>query len=399
VNETELHRLLDGIEIEGEADARRRTLALVRGAVVARERQSFPRRHMRALALATAVGVVAAVAVTPPGRAVVNSLRDSIGRERVVGRQPSAAELLRLPAAGRLLVGARSGPWIVPERGAKRLLGPYRDASWSPHGLFVVAVRKRDLLALDTRGRVRWSLPHQHRVLLPRWSPDGYRIGYFSGDTLRVTAGDGTGDHALFGPAAAVAPAWYPSAREHLLAFADSSHRVRLVDADSGHTLWRVPVDSPRTLAWTHDGRYLLSVSSSSGSTLTVIRRNGRSLGNYLIGAPGSHAVAVAPTADAYALATHDSYGQSTVVINDLRRHTTRRVFSGRGTFNTLAWSPDGNWLALGWPTADQILFVHARGRPEIRAVSNIGRQFDPASTRPRFPNLGGWCCTTNGQS
>ena len=66
MNETELHRLLDGVEIEGEAEARRRTLTLVRSAMTARERPSFPRRHMRALALATAVAVVAAVAVTSP---------------------------------------------------------------------------------------------------------------------------------------------------------------------------------------------------------------------------------------------------------------------------------------------------------------------------------------------
>ena len=48
MNETELHRLLDGVEIEGEAEARRRTLTLVRGAMGARERPSFPRRHVRA---------------------------------------------------------------------------------------------------------------------------------------------------------------------------------------------------------------------------------------------------------------------------------------------------------------------------------------------------------------
>ncbi len=300
MNETELHRLLDGVEIDGEAEARRRTLTLVRGAMAARERPSFPRRHMRALALATAVAVVAAVAVTSPGRAVVNSLRDTIGRERVVGRQPAAAELLRLPAGGRLLVGAHAGPWIVPERGAKRLLGPYRDASWSPHGLFVVAVRKRDLLALDPHGRIRWSLPHRKRVLLPRWSLDGYRIAYLSGNTLRVTAGDGTGDHPLFRPAAVVAAAWYRSTSEHLLAFVDATDRVRLADGDSGRTLWTVRVPKPATLAWTRDGRYLISVSDRG--TVTIIDRNGRRLHTFPI-PRGRHALAVSPHTDAYALA------------------------------------------------------------------------------------------------
>jgi hypothetical protein len=397
MNESKLHRLLDGVEVDGEAEARRRTLTLVRSAIAARERPSFPRRHMRALALATAVAVVAAVAVTPPGRAVVDSLRDTIGRERVVGRQPSAAELLRLPAPGKLLVSGRPGPWIVPDRGAKRLLGPYSDASWSPHGLFVVAVRKRDLLALDPHGRVRWSLPHQHRVRLPRWSPDGYRIAYLSGDTLRVTAGDGTGDHSLYRPAATVAAAWYPSATKHLLALVGADGRVRLADADTGRSLWTtVRLREPATLAWTRDGRYL--ISAGDRGTVTVIDHDGRRVHTFP-GVRGRPVLAVAPRKDVYALAGRSTAGQSTVTITDLRRRRTRRVFSGRGRFGSLAWSPDGNWLALGWQSADQILFLHARGRPEIRAVSNISRQFDPASTSPGFPGLGGWCCTTNGQS
>ena len=396
MNETQLHRLLDGVEIDGEAEARRRTLTLLRSAMAARERPNFPRRHLRALALATAVAVVAAVAVTSPGRAVVNALRDTIGRERVVGRQPAAAELLRLPAGGRLLVDARPGPWIVPERGAKRLLGPYQGASWSPHGLFVAAVRKRDLLALDPHGRIRWSLPHQQRLRLPRWSPDGYRIAYLSGNTLRVTAGDGTGDHPLFRPAATVAAAWYPGTTAHLLAFVDANDRVRLADADSGRTRWTVRVQKPATLAWTRDGRYLISVSDRG--TITIINRNGRRLHTFPI-PRGRHSLAVAPRTDAYALAGRSAAGQSTVTITDLQRQRTRRVFSGRGRFGSLAWSPDSNWLALTWQSADQILFLHATGRPEIRAVSNISRQFDPASTSPRFPSLGGWCCTMNGQS
>ena len=60
----------------------------------------------------------------------------------VVGVEESAPALFSLPASGQLLVTADSGAWVVDEDGSKRLLGGYREASWSPFGRFVVASRR-----------------------------------------------------------------------------------------------------------------------------------------------------------------------------------------------------------------------------------------------------------------
>jgi hypothetical protein len=49
--------------------------------------------------------------------------------------------------------------------------------------------------------------------------------------------------------------------------------------------------------------------------------------------------------------------------------------------------SPDGRWLAAGWPEADQLVFVSTDGPPAIQAVSNISAQFRSRS----FPTIEGW--------
>src|SRR5262249_13807934 len=155
------------VEIPGEHEARLRAWAVVSAAYERRERVSWPRRHARALALAAAVAAILAVVLSPAGGAVVRSLRDAVGRQRVVVR-PAPARV-SLPAPGRVLIVARSGAWILHRDGSKRRLGGYRLASWSPHGLFVVVARGGELTAVDPKGAVRWSLHREAPVTLARW--------------------------------------------------------------------------------------------------------------------------------------------------------------------------------------------------------------------------------------
>ena len=89
-----------------------------RAARRSREREPQPRRRswkpVAALALAL---VVVAGLLSPPGRAVLDEIRE------VVGVEESAPALFSLPAPGRLLVTADSGAWVVDADGSKRLLG------------------------------------------------------------------------------------------------------------------------------------------------------------------------------------------------------------------------------------------------------------------------------------
>ena len=118
------------------------------------DREPTPRRRnvVRPAAVLVAVAVVAGVIASPPGRAVVDRVREVVG---VKGAEPA---LFSLPSPGRLLVSSDAGVWVVERDGSKRLLGRYREATWSPFGRFVAAASANELAALEPDGSVRWTL-------------------------------------------------------------------------------------------------------------------------------------------------------------------------------------------------------------------------------------------------
>ena len=233
-----MRKELERLEIPGEHEARERSWAVVRAAYT--EREPVPtRRSWHPVALVAAGVVVAAGLLSPPGRAVLDEIREVVGVER---SQPA---LFSLPAAGRLLVTADSGAWVVEENGSKRLLGEYREASWSPFGRFVVASRRNELAALTPSGEVRWTLARPD-VRFPRWggSRMDTRIAYLSRGDLRVVGGDGKGDRLVDRLAAAQAAVWLPGS-DHRLAYARRDGDVRIVHADTGAVVDR---SAPRSL-------------------------------------------------------------------------------------------------------------------------------------------------------
>jgi hypothetical protein len=229
---------LDRIEIPDEQAARERAWAVVSAAFAEREPQPRRRSWKPAVAIAIAFVVVAGL-LSPPGRAVLDEIRE------VVGVEQSAPALFSLPAPGRLLVTADSGAWVVDADGSKRLLGSYHDASWSPFGRFVVASRPNELAALTPEGEVRWTLARRD-IGFPRWggTRTDTRIAYLSRGELRVVGGDGKGDRLLDGRAAERAPVWQQG-EGHRLAYATRDGAVRIVDADTGAVLDR---DAPAAL-------------------------------------------------------------------------------------------------------------------------------------------------------
>lgn len=356
---------LDRIDIPGEHEARERAWRLVQAAYA--EREPLPRRRRRtrpALALALAASV-AAVAFTPPGRAVLDTVREAIGIE-------SADEaLFSLPAAGRLLVVSDAGTWTVGEDGSARLLGGYRDATCSPFGRFLAASGPHQLAALEPDGDVHWKLLRRD-VRVPRWGGTltDTRIAYVSRDTVRVVAGDGTGDRSL---GAGTAAAWRPGSR-HVLAIAGTGE-LRAVEADNGRVLWRLDTPGARAVAWSADAKYLLALTPR-GFELDV------GSGSHLTGVdPRVIAAAFAPRGHRLALVRRTKSGSTLSVDGHVR-------FQGTGTFADVVWSPDGDWLAVSWPAADQLVFVRASGERRIEAAANLADQFESSA----FPRIAAWC-------
>jgi dipeptidyl aminopeptidase/acylaminoacyl peptidase len=377
-----------------ELGAQRRGWRVVRTAFTERVPTPWPVRHRRPLAAVAVAVAVLAAALSPPGRAVIRGVREAVGTEKVVGVPRARPALFSLPTAGRVLVSAPSGVWIVAADGARRKLGAYDEATWSPRGLFVGASKRHQLSALTPKGVVRWTLSRP-RVHHPRWSPSGFRVAYLSGGNLRVMAGDGTGDQRL-DSASAVAPTWRPGA-EHVLAYVSRGGAVKVAEPDARRTIWTaggVAFDATQ-LEWSADATRLLAVRGLTGGRflLAVFNANGRRLQTLQFsGRPMD--VAFAPDDHRIALVRRLGARSELLVVDADRLRSQKLVFSGKGVFSDVAWAPNARWLLLGWPSADQWLFVRSTDVSKIKAFSSLRVQFDPGgSGAGAFPRINGWCC------
>lgn len=410
MNEQRVKELLRGERLPEDPGAEERGWQVVRAAFGARQPvPAGPRLSRLAIALA-AVLLVLAIALSPAGAKVADLVHEVVKP----GEENARPALTSLPAPGRLLVTSAKGPWIVDRDGSKRLLGAYEDAAWSPHGIFVATTRGRELTAVEPTGNVHWSLAAPQPVSDPTWSPSGIRIAYLSGSSLRVVAGDGTGDRLIVRGTAQVSPAWRPlrgglpprgrvvtGPGTNVLAYVDRRGHVLIRDINTDRLLIRNPPGpTPTKISWSSDGKRLLTVSRHTVSTFdagnlyrhpTTVQTSAGWTVEAASFEPGTHRVAAVETRET------SRHTQQSVVLftrTDARTALADRLFAGPGRFEDLSWSPDGQWLLIGWRDADQWLFLHpADGN--VRAVSNISRQFDPGATgRPPFPQVSGWCCT-----
>lgn len=379
-------RALTRLHPPGELEAEDRAWTVVRAAYQARSparRRVSARRPIVAVAAALVAG---AVALSPAGATVGRLIT------RALGVHHASPALFSLPAPGRLLVSGPGGTWTVAADGAARRLGPWTQASWSPHGLYVAVAAGDRLAAVDPRGAPRWTLARP-AIRDPSWYPPlGYRVAYLSGHELRVVAGDGTGDHLLAAHVASVAPAWRPT-HPFQLAYVTGAGRLEVRDADTGRVLWS---DSPpaaiHQLLWSATGGRLVAISQMR--VFIYGAGGGLSAETGLPGGAPATDAALSPDGRKLAL-TVGGGASNQVVLEDLAHQTFRRVLAGAG-LTQVAWSPDGRWLLVSWPAANQLVFVRVAGQPRIEAAGRIAQQL-AAGGRHGFPQLGGWCCTAGG--
>jgi hypothetical protein len=394
MNEQQLRDLLREVEVPSERAAEERAWALTERAYAERERVSRHNRR-RPLLLAMAGAILLALALlSPAGAAIRDWVSDVVGP----GAKHARPTLRSLPADGKLLVQSAQGPWIVQADGTQRLLGAYGESAWSPHGVYVVAARGPRLVTLEADGDPRWALTAPGPVSMPTWqAPDGFRIAYLSGRSLRVVNGDGTQNHKVAPGVAPVAPSWRPGAR-HVLAFVGATGDVQLEDTDSGQRLQRFAVPLAHDLAWSRDGDQL---AVATGSAIAVVRPFTREAGSRVQGRPNTTVGQVAYSPSGHRLAYIRGVADAGTAGSELllgrlgaREIPERTLFSVPGHLMDPTWSPDGQWVLVGWREADQWLFIDTRDPSRVIAISNIDRQFDPgAANRSAFPRISGWCC------
>ena len=365
------HRLaesLRGTRAPDEDAAEERAWELVQAAYAEREPIPRPANRARRVALALAGGAaVVAIGLSPAGAEVGDFVSDVIG----INDEDAKPALRSLPAAGELLVETEQGPWIVRADGSKRLLGAYDQATWSqPRGLNVAVTDGRELIAVDPAGAVQWTISAQAPVRDPRWSTSGYRIAYRTGGDLWVVAGDGTGAARVARDVAPVAPAWRPidpesklaavpnSPGSHVLSYVTAAGEIRTIDTDSGDSLPTTQRDLE-----------LLTAPAAGGPK----------------------EVARSPQGESTALIrTHGEREELVLLRDGVPR--ARVIFAAPGDLTGPTWSPDGEWLLVGWREADQWVFINPERPQRLIAIDRISEQFDPGDgNEADFPRPVGW--------
>jgi hypothetical protein len=367
--------------LPGEADAAARSWPVVEAALADRGQPGHagsPRRVALRLALvAVLAAALLAMALSPAGAAVGDWIGDRFARE-----ERAAPAFAALPEGQPVLAISRGGAYVVRPDSTRRL-GSFSQAGWSPHGLHVVGVQGRRVIAMTQAATLKWTLARPRAVHDPAWSSgDGFRVAYLEGATLRVVVGNGdpATDHPLGRRAAAVTPAWLPRS-DRWLTYATTGGAIRTVDVDSGRALWETRVsasgETPRALAWSSRGDRLVALWSDS---VTVLDLHGRV--RRTIPLPGV----------ARELALHPSGDRMAVVLANrvleirLDRRRERVLF--QGTVDGVAWSGDGRRLLMSWSDTDQWLMLGPGHR--VRALHGVSRELGAAGG---FPRVAGWCC------
>lgn len=380
-----VERELQRFKAPEERAAQARAWDVVRFAYGARPPRPRPAPRWRLALAPGAIAVVAALTLTPAGATVGRLISHALG-------VPHAARaLFSLPAPGSLLVSGRDQTWIVSSDGSRRRVGSWHQANWSPHGIYVVTAAGDRLAAVNPHGVVQWALTRP-RVSDPRWyAPTGFRIAYRSGSTLRVVAGNGTGDHLVASGVAPIAPAWRPG-HPYELAYVQRQ-RLILRDAGSGQVIWTRPIRTVLKLGWSSSGDRLLILTRGGAQ---VVTGSGRTTATIPTGpAAAVRDGALSPNGRALALV---SRGGLEVARLRSSRPVVKTVLAGSG-IRQVIWSPNSQWLLAAWPAADQWVFVASGPRPRIEAVSRIAQQFSSARRTDPFPRLDGWCCTAQGSA
>jgi hypothetical protein len=155
--------------------------------------------------------------------------------------------------------------------------------------------------------------------------------------------------------------------------FIAATRANQLVALDpQGNVRWTLARPAPRSPVWT-GSRTDTRITYVSGGKLRVVAGDGT--GDHILGpAPRGPA---GPRSGAH---IRRRAAQSEVVAGG------RIVFRGTGVFDQVLRSPDGRWLLVSWPTANQWVFVRLQPR-KIVGVSRIAQQFGRSAT------IRGWCC------
>ena len=322
----------------------------------------------------------------PPGADVREWIADAID----VGEEDARPVLGSLPAPGSVLVESREGAWVLHEDGSRRRLGDYdaRDLV-AERPLRRCRAKGRELFALDPAGDVRGggSLPPRRSDRSTGRTDEGYRVAYVAGEELHVVAGDGTGDVTLDDAVDARAIAWRPETSPtravHELAYVDADNRVTVVDTDSAAGAAGAPERLPRRWSRSNGRPTATGCSWSQRSFALTFEGDGTTAFKGPI-ASGFSEATLSPDGETDRCGAAGQGGRYRAEAAPVRAgegsesacSTRAAPTSGSSTFGAPTFSPDGEWILLPWPEADQWLFIRIADR-RVVPIADISRQLD----------------------
>lgn len=169
------------------------------------------------------------------------------------------------------------------------------------------------------------------------WSPDGSKLAFADGITLRIAAADGSRQSEIAGGVEATAPAWSPDGSRIAFSRSESVWTVRS-DGSGGATL----VEPHGQLAgWTPDGR--LIVITENPSLVVIHEKNGT---RRVI---ASVALALVPpeVSPDGRMVAYLSHGIAVAAVDGTgSRAITPPCCGSESVFSPLAWSPDSGQVA-----------------------------------------------------
>ena len=348
----------------GEGEAGERTWQVVRAAF--EERLPSPqKRDWRPFALAAAMAVVLAAAFSPPGNAVLGSLRDAVR-----GAKNAKPALASLPAPGRLLAESSSGI------GSCRTTGPNgcSPATGMRRGRRTVstlaAVHGNELRALEPNGRVHGRSGARAGVRTRRWSFDGFRIAYFAGRSLESSTATAPGDRLLTREFDPDPPRGSRTRTPSRTSTEPGTSRSRTSTNGTATRPCRPARRHVTLLGRRREDIRRRRAACPSKSSRSVARGSAR----LDRGIAQVSAAAISPNGKRIAF-VETRGGRSTLQLTGVLGGQTVPIFGGAGTFANVDWSPDGRRPLLDWSSADQWLFIDSPVK-KVLAVSNIRANF-----------------------
>lgn len=245
------------------------------------------------------------------------------------------------------------------------------DAAWSPNGKYIATSYDKMIQVWDASpgGQALVYRGHKESALAVAWSPNGKYIastdGAYHDYSLQVwEAITGKLIYTFHAPELLGAIAWSPDSKRIAVgSLTDKNSRVQVFDATSGDHLltYTGHHDSIYSLSWSHDGK-LIASGDSLGNIHLWDAQTGQLNSKYrstthfytysLAWSPDDHTLAAASGA----LTNAEPGVVDLWRVSDRNPTPTYTYQKHRGGIFTIAWSPDGKYIASAG--ADQTIQV-----------------------------------------